>query len=244
VRWLLEHRRGGRFGATQATALALQALAAFESTRSRPGHAGVVQVLIDGEPCVTTPFGAGGSGPGPASSALVLPSFAGALGPGDHQLTIRMSGGAPMPYTLRVHASTPEPPSAPLCKVALATSLDRAEVTEGDAVELRAVLANVTGDWLPMVTAIVGLPAGLEAPAASLSELVAQRKIDAWELRGREIMIHVRAMAPGERRVLTAALLATFPGTTTGPASRAYLEYADVEKHWTAGLRVRVVAQR
>ena len=238
VRWLLEHAHGGRFGATQATALALQALAAFEATRSRPEHAGVIEVLIDGAPCVTTPFGPGGS------IAIVLPSFAAALGAGSHQLTVRMTGGAPMPYTLRVHASTPEPPSAPLCKVALTTSLARAELTEGETVELRAVLANVTGDWQPMVTAILGLPAGLEAPAAPLIELVAQRKIDAWELRGREIMIHLRAIAPGERRVMTLPLLASFPGTTTGPASRAYLEYADEEKHWNAGLRVRVISRR
>src|SRR6185312_8919175 len=97
--------------ASQATVLALQAIVAFEATRSRPKHAGVIQVLIDGAPCVTAPFGADVS--------------------------------APMPYTLRVRASTLEAPSAPLCKVALATSLDRAELPEGETIELRAVLANV-----------------------------------------------------------------------------------------------------
>lgn len=238
VRWLLDHGSGGRFGASHATALALQALVAFESTRSRPKQAGVVQVLIDGASCVTAPFSAG------ASSAIVMPSFAGALGPGDHQLTVRMSGGIPMPYTLRISASTPEPPSAPLCKVALTTSLDRAELTEGESLELRAVLANVTGDALPMVTATLGLPAGLEAAGEGLSELVAQGKIDAWEIRGREIVIHLRAMAPGERRVIALELLAAIPGTTTGPASRAYLQYTDEEKHWAAPLRVRVIALR
>jgi hypothetical protein len=238
VRWLLDHGSGGRFGAAQATALALQALVAFESTRSRPKQAGVVQVLIDGAPCVTAPFSAD------ASSAIVMPSFADALGPGDHQLTIRMSGGVPMPYTLRVSASTPEPPSAPLCKVALTTSLDRAELREAESLELRAVLANVTGDALPMVTAILGLPAGFEVAGASLAELVAQGNIDAWEIRGREIVIHLRAMAPAERRVIAVALVAVIPGTTSGPASRAYLTYADDEKHWAAPLRVRVIARR
>jgi hypothetical protein len=173
-----------------------------------------------------------------------MPSFADALGPGDHQLTIRMSGGVPMPYTLRVSASTPEPPTAPLCKVALTTSLDRAELREAESLELRAVLANVTGDALPMVTAVLGLPAGLEVAGANLAELVAQGKIDAWEIRGREIMIHLRAMAPAERRVIAVALVASIPGTTSGPASRAYLTYTDDEKHWAAPLRVRVIARR
>jgi FHA domain-containing protein/A-macroglobulin complement component/alpha-2-macroglobulin family protein/MG2 domain-containing protein len=238
VRWLLDHGSGGRFGATQATALAVQALVAFESTRARPKQAGVIQVLIDGAPCVTAPFGAG------ISTAIIMPSFADDLGPGDHQLTVRMSGGVLMPYTLRVRASTPEPPSAPLCKVALTTSLDRAELPEGEALELRAVLANVTGDALPMVTAILGLPAGLEATREPLIELVAQAKIDAWEIRGREIVIHLRTMAPAERRVIAIALVASAPGTTTGPASRAYLQYTDEEKHWTGPLKVRVIARR
>ncbi|MEP7126558.1 MAG: alpha-2-macroglobulin family protein, partial [Byssovorax sp.] len=238
VRWLLDHGSGGRFGGAQATALALQALAAFEATRSRPKHAGVVQVLVDGAPCVTAPFSAG------TSSAIVMPSFADALGPGDRQLTIRMSGGVPMPYTLTVRASTPEPPSAPLCKVALTTSLDRAEILEGEPLELRAVLANVTGDPLSLVTAILGLPAGLEAVEERLIELSAQKTIDAWELRGREIVIHLRGMAPAERRVIAIGLLASIPGTTTGPASRAYLPYTDEEKHWAAPLRVRVIALR
>jgi hypothetical protein len=238
VRWLLDHGEGGRFGASQATALALEALVAFEATRSRPKHAGVIQVLIDGAPCVTAPFGAD------ASAAIVMPSFAGSLGPGEHEVTIRLSGGAPMPYTLRVRASTAEAPSAPTCKVALTTSLDRAELPEGESVELRAVLANVTGERLPMVTAILGVPAGLAAVAAALDELVAHATIDAWELRGRELVVQLRAMAPGERRVLGIALVAAIPGTTTGPASRTYLQYADEQKHWTAPLRVRVFEPR
>jgi hypothetical protein len=149
-----------------------------------------------------------------------------------------------MPYTLRVRVSTPEPPRAPVGKVALATSLDRAEIPEGERVELRAVLANVTGEALPLVTAILGLPAGLEARPDDLEALVAQGRFDAWELRGREIVLHLRSMAPGERRVIPLSLLAAIPGSFAGPASRAYLQYTDDEKHWTAPLHARVVALR
>jgi hypothetical protein len=106
------------------------------------------------------------------------------------------------------------------------------------------VIANVTGGPVPMVTAILGLPAGLEASAERLGELVAKGTIDAWEIRGREIVAHLRAMAPGERRVIATPLLAVIPGTTTGPASRAYLHYTDEEKHWAAALKVRVMALR
>jgi len=238
VRWLLDHGRCGRFGASPATALALQALVAWDATRSRPKHGGTAQVLVDGALSATVLFGAD------TTSPIVMPSFALALAPGKREITVRMSGGAPMPYTLRVHLNTPEPPAAPAGKVALTTSLDRVELPEGEPASLRAVLANLTGEALPRVTAILGLPGGFEARVDHLSELVTTGKIDAWELRGREVVLELRAMGPGERRVIEVALLAAIPGNYTGPASRAYLTHSDEEKHWAAPLRARIVALR
>jgi len=37
------------------------------------------------------------------------------------------------------------------------------------------------------------------------------------------------------------SLLAAVPGTYTGPASRAYLYYADEHKQWVDGLKVNIV---
>ncbi len=238
VRWLLDRCRGGRFGASQATALALQALVAWSALRPPPKLAGVVQVLVDGALCATAPFRAD------TSSPIVMPSFASALAPGERAITLRMSGGAPMPYTLRIRVSTLDAPSAPAGKVALTTSLDRVEIPEGESVSLCAVLANVTDEALPRVTAILGLPGGLSAGANHLGALVATGKIDAWELRGREVVLQLCGMAPGERREIEVALLAAIPGSYTGPASRAYLTHSEEEKHWSAALRVRITPLR
>jgi hypothetical protein len=95
-----------------------------------------------------------------------------------------------------------------------------------------------------MVTAILGVPAGFEIRLEALKELVTQGKIDAWELRGREVVVHLRTMPPGERRTIPISLLAYVPGTYNGPASRVYLQYTDSEKHWAAPLRARIHAQR
>lgn len=238
VRWILERGRGGRFGASQATALALQALLAFEATQSRPKQAGTVEVLVDGVACAAATFDEDAFG------AIALPSFASALTPGERQITVRMSGGVPMPYTLRIRANAPESPSAPGCKVALTTALERAEVTEGESLEFRAVLTNTTAEPLPMVTAILGLPAGLDPSLDDLRALTAQGKIDAWELRGREVVLHLRSMQPKERRPIALPLFAAVPGSYTGPASRAYLHYTDDEKHWAPPLRARITALR
>ena len=238
VRWLFDHGRGGRFGATQATVLALQALVAFESTRGRSKAAGVVEVLVDDALGAKLAFDADAIGP------LLMPSFAKALVPGAQKVTVQMTGGAPMPYTLRIRASTSAVLYPTPCKVTLTTSIDHAAVTEGDSAELRAALVNETSEELPMVTAIVGVPAGFEIRLEALKELVTQGKIDAWELRGREVVVHLRTMLPKERRTIPISLLAYVPGTYNGPASRVYLQYTDNEKHWAAPLRARIHAQR
>ena len=40
------------------------------------------------------------------------------------------------------------------------------------------------------------------------------------------------------------SLIATIPGTYTGPASRAYLYYTDEHKIWTDGLAVEITPKQ
>jgi alpha-2-macroglobulin-like protein len=238
VRWLFDHGRGGRFGATQATVLALQALLAFEATRTRSKQGGVIEVLVDEALAAKQPFDA------EAIDAIVVPSFTKALVPGAQKVTVRMIGGAAMSYTLRVRASTSVKIYPSACKVTIATSLDRPAVTEGESAELRAVLANEATEAMPMVTAILGVPAGFDIRLEALKELVTQGKIDAWEVRGREVVIHLRGLPAGESRTIPLSLLAAVPGTYNGPASRVYLQYTDSEKNWAAPLKARIHPQR
>ena len=238
VRWLFDHGRGGRFGATQATVLALEALLAFEATRIRSKQSGVIEVLVDDALALKHPFDA------EAIDAIVIPSFTKALVPGAQKVTVRMIGGAAMPYNLRVRASTSTALYPGACKVTIATSLDRPAVTEGESAELRAVLTSESSEPLPMVTAIVGVPAGFDIRLEALKELVTQGKIDAWEVRGREIVIHLRSFPPNERRTIPLSLLASVPGSYSGPASRVYLQYTDSEKNWAPPLKARIHAQR
>src|SRR5205823_5298843 len=83
-----------------------------------------------------------------------------------------------------------------------------------------------------------GLPGGLEARADQLKELVREGKVDAFETRGREVILYWRAMAPSAIKSLALSAVASVPGEYTGPASRAYLYYTDEHKDWQAGLRV------
>ncbi len=94
-----------------------------------------------------------------------------------------------------------------------------------------------------MTLAVLGLPAGLRAPREVLDDLKEAGRFDLWELRGREVVLYWRDLGPREVREVTIDLIGRIPGTTTGPASRAYLYYTPEAKTWAEPLVIEVVAR-
>ncbi len=234
MQWILEAAKGGRFGATQSTILALKAIVAYDAAHAVPKKAGSVLLEVDGKVYDEVAFAADRQG------AITLPSFSDALTPGEHRIKLKLVGGSPMPYSLSVRYHALTPASSSSCKVKLATSLASSSIKEGEAVDCRVELSNATKDGLPMVVAIVGLPGGLEARADQLKELVKQGKIDFFETKGCEVVLYRRAMAPEEKSSFVLSLVAAIPGTYTGPASRAYLYYTDEDKVWVDPLKATI----
>jgi hypothetical protein len=232
--WLFRMCKGGRFGSTQSTILALRAILGYDASRARPKAPGTARLLVDGKEVAALPFTPETQG------ALEFPAFADRLAPGKHSIEVKMDGGSEMPYAVavRFHAATPA--NGPECKVRLATSLAAAEAKEGETLEAKVRLENRTEEGIPMTLAIVGLPGGLEPRHDQLKELVKQGKADFYEVIGREVVLYWRSLEPLAVREATLSLTAAVPGTYTGPASRAYLYYTDDQKIWCPGLKVKV----
>jgi uncharacterized protein YfaS (alpha-2-macroglobulin family) len=113
-------------------------------------------------------------------------------------------------------------------------------VKEGDVTEAQVTVVNRTGKAIPTPVAIVGIPGGLEVRHDQLKELVRAKRIAAYEVRGREVILYWRAMDAGQKIELPISLVAAIPGTYTAPASRAYEYYADEYKDWAGPLRVAI----
>jgi hypothetical protein len=114
---------------------------------------------------------------------------------------------------------------------------------EGDVIEATARVTNLTDTQLPTVVAIVGVPGGLEPRIDQLKELVKAKTIDAYEVRGRDVVLYWRGMTPKQQLRVPVSLVAAVPGRYTGPASRAYLYYGNEHKVWVAGLSADVSAK-
>ncbi|MFZ6641865.1 MG2 domain-containing protein [Undibacterium sp. TC4M20W] len=235
ITWLQANRSGfGQWGATQATVLALKAMIAFdEATRVAP-TAGKVSLLVDGVVVSEKSYEAGKREP------LLFNDFENLLTPGKHNITLKTSSGSALPYSMAIEYRSNEPASSNTAVINLNTSLAKADLKMGETVRLNAVISNKTQTGQPMSLVRLGLPGGLTFQNWQLKEMREKGQIDFYETRAREVILYFRDMKPGEVKKLAVDLVATVPGSYTGPASSAYLYYNDTDKTWTTPLAIRI----
>jgi hypothetical protein len=249
VEWIGKQRGGyGGFGSTQSTILALKALIAFTKANKRTAEAGELKLYLGDRLIASQPFAAGIQD----ALTLTVPESDRLLKPGKNDLRVEVTGKNTFPYTLTWSYQTVQPPSAEGCAVRLTTALDRPEIAEGETARLNVRLENVSGKGQGMAVAVLGLPAGLKLPDdfQQLRDLARLRDngtkpgvIGAFEVRGRELVLYWRDLAPDAKIDLNLDLRGHVPGEYRGPASRAYLYYNPDFKHWTAPLKASVRAK-
>jgi len=239
VQWLLAQRRGnGTWGSTQATVLALQALVEHGRRQVARRPASRVRVLLDGQPVRTLEIPAG------ARRAQLVEGLGEGLSGGEHQLQLRQEGDLALPYAagLSYRAITPE--SSAEAPLALRTSLSSAQADMGEMVSLLATVENRQEKPLPDTLLRLGLPAGLSPQDWQLEQLAERGEVALVETRPREVTLYLDGLAAGERREFSLELSADIPGSSTGPASCAYLYYSDEHRAWAEGLALRVEPPR
>ena len=110
---------------------------------------------------------------------------------------------------------------------------------------------NVSGKGQGMAVAIIGLPAGLTIPEdmKQLKDLAKLRNDGTdvarsifFEVRGRELVLYWRDLAPGKKIEVSLDLICRVPGEYRGPASRGYLYYNADHKHWVNPIEVVIEA--
>lgn len=237
IKYLASACEGGRFGNTQSTVLALKAIVEFDKSRAKPKADGSIQLLVDGKP-----FGEPVQFTKETQGEIVLPEFAEKLTPGKHTIAVQMNDGSSMPYAITVNFNETQPRSSDESPLRLKTSLSQNELQEGEAAELRVQCENTTDETVPTPVAIIGLPGGFEVRHDQLKELVSAKRIAAYEVRGRDVILYWRAMEAGQKVELGLSCIAAIPGTYTGPASRIYPYYTDGQKFWVEPMTATISA--
>jgi hypothetical protein len=248
VKWIGQQRGGyGGFGSTQSTILALKALIAYTKANKKTAEAGVLELFVNDKPVSRLAFPAGAAD----GLTLALPNAEEVLKPGKNVVRVEITGKNVFPYTLAWSYQTLQPASAEKIPVKLETKLAKTEVKEGDSVRLTVKVENATGKGQGMAVAIVGLPGGVSLPEdlkqlkeyARVPEDGSRPLISAFEVRGRELVLYWRDLAPDQKIEVPIDLVCRVPGEYSGPASRAYLYYTADLKHWVEPLKVSIAAK-
>ena len=240
VGWIRSQRSGGgHFGSTQATVLALKALLGSpvsSDAGSRPSNGAIV--LRSGNDLIgEATFAADRLEP------ITISNLGAKLNPGENTLTLSMTGGRKMAFTIESSFRTARPDNDGHCPVTISTRLASEKLEAGKVTTLEAKVTNTKRDGLPMTLAILGIPAGLEVRTAQLDELKDKGVIDYFELRGREVICYWRMLKPEQVIDLKLDLTAEIPGTYTGPASQCYLYYTAEQKHWADPVKVEITKE-
>lgn len=235
IKWLSGNRRGlGRWGATQATVLALRAMTTYSRSSRQTLHGGSLAMRVDGQRAASVDYGVGHRD----TLALAVPH--GRLGLGRRVVEVEHQSKEALPYTLAVAYRVQAPPSSPQSVVDLSTSLAANRVAMGETLRLTVTVANRTTQGQPMTLARVGFPGGLAFQQWQLKELRDKGLVAFVETRPRELILYFRQLAPSERRTVTVDLVGVVPGTFVAPASSAYLYYTDEHKTWAPPLAVTI----
>ena len=229
VSFINRHERLGRFGTTQATALALAALHAIEQrypSQSLRGHLTLIdardQQIIRRWPVDDT---------APRSVALNLDRS-----DLDH-LIIRWDGSPDLPWQAVVRGQLLHPISMtdPPLEMHLGPLPDTIRL--GDPVDLELVITATDSIATPI--ACIGLSAGIQIRADRLDELVEAGQIAAWEIHGPHVVLYFRHLDPGIHRLRLAAI-ADIPGTFLGQAGYIQPYYNDEQRFWSPPLQVHI----
>ncbi len=236
VFWL-QQQRGmfGRYGATQATVLSLQALAAFEQRFPSTTTTYALLASIDNNSFLTQEI---------ASEQRTIPKVIKKkipLRPGKNQLKVSLQGKAKVPFSAHASFYIYTPPSAPNAPVSLEIEMSKSRVKLGEMTRLSVSVLNKSPEPQAMTIARIAFPGGLVPQIWQLKELKEKKLVDFYELRPRELIVYFRSMEPKARRTLHLDLVAHVTGNYTGPASTAYPYYNDDLKFWQHPLRVSII---
>ncbi|MBA4187852.1 MAG: alpha-2-macroglobulin [Planctomycetaceae bacterium] len=241
TKWISQQRGGyGGFGSTQSTIMALKALTLHAKKAAHPAESGAITVSVGGKVAGVHKF----SDKDVEVIGLDIENPDAIFKAGEKsEVEIVTDAKQAYPFALSYTYTTLTPVSAPQCAVKIATKLGKAEANEGDTVPLAVNFENLQKQGQGMSVAIIGLPAGLKVPTdmKQLTDLREKGQISFFELRGRELVLYWREMAPEQKIALTVELVCDMPGVYRGPASRGYLYYNADHKHWIEPLAVKIV---
>lgn len=210
------------FGSTQATSLALEALSDFFAKNEA--------LFGNGKPMIQV------------NNADVLPNLniTSAFTAGENTLNISYPSAKGLPYKLDYEFYTLQAPKSTDIPVTMETKLKSLTSKVGETNRLTLMVKNKINGQLPMVTAKIGIPAGLTLQNALLKDLIDKKQVSYYEIFDNYLVLYWENFDANETKVINLDLKTEFAGEYTGKASNVYLYYMPESKYWNEGIKAKI----
>ncbi|WP_185113823.1 TonB-dependent receptor plug domain-containing protein [Chryseobacterium sp. Leaf405] len=211
------------FGSTQATSLALEALSGFFSKNEK---------LYGVEKPIITANGA------EISSTM---SSGSAFKNGENEVLINYPNSKKgLPYKLEYQYYTLEPPKSSDIPLTMETKLKSQHSKVGETNRMMITIKNKVNGQLPMITAKIGIPAGLTLQNALLKDMIDKKQVSYFEIFDNYLVLYWEHLEANETKVINLDLKVEFAGEYTGKASNVYLYYTPESKFWNEGIKTKI----
>jgi hypothetical protein len=223
----------GRFGSTQATVQAMQAITLYSASLGTRKETGGAIILVNGALVKSIDFTKG-----QGSVKISIPSHW--FRNGKNHVAVKFREGKLVPYTLAVswRMDVPEKITDPAVIVTQKLSTD--SIKAGEVVRLNAEVINSSGTAIPQTVAIIGIPAGLSLQHWQLKKMHEEKMFDFYELKDNYLILYFTGMEGNKNVSLALDLKAEVSGSYRAPASFAYLYYTDEQKFWARGNSIHI----
>ena len=206
------------YGSTQATVLALQAVLEYGKLVNNSNRNKEVQFTINNQ-------------------LVTNRNNVANLATGANTLKVQYAAieGDKIPYNIEIAGQTLMPPTDTATEIQLQTHLVQHNAKVGETVRMTITATNRKNKLQPMVTAKIGIPAGLSMQPWQLKELTENKQVAYYEIFDNYLVLYWMGFAPNENKTIHLDLKADIPGTYRAKASNIYLYYMPEHKFWCQG---------
>jgi hypothetical protein len=228
----------GTWGSTQATILALKALA---MASGGVPHKGTVDFTIN----VNGKEAATGKVTEQNADVLQVFDLKEYVQTGANTVTIAVKGETNLMYQVVGRHYEPwanKEPAKPLFDVTV--DYDRTKLATADLLKAKATLKYNGPTPTSMVMLDLGIPPGFTVDAGDFAELVAAKKVNKFSVTARQVTLYLGDIKPGEAQSFEYTLKAKYPVKAKTPPTVAYEYYTPTNRGAAQPIELTVVDKK
>jgi len=159
---------------------------------------------------------------------------------GDNELKIKYQSGNGFPTLLSYQYNNLIPDKNPNPELYFTTTLDKSKAKIGDNVRMTIKIENPTYKNFGMITAKIGIPAGLTMDPKNLKAMMEKNEIAYYEIFDNYLVLYWYNLDFKKNIQVNLDTKAEFAGKYTGKANHAFEYYFQQNYQWTDGVFVDI----